>query len=82
VPYGLRKRYRPTKWGVGVAPADRIAMGALFTAAIEDQLDMAAQRAGGRYRRMATTDSVRRCPKCGSGAYRERPADRQESADS
>jgi hypothetical protein len=76
VPRGLRKRYRPSKWAVGVAPGDRIAMGALFTAAIEDQLDMAAQRAGRSYRQMATTDSVRRCPKCGSGAYRERAAGR------
>lgn len=75
MPRALAKRYRPSKWRVGISPQDHNAMGgALFQASIDYQLEAAKQRRNQAEREMALTDRLQQCPKCGSGAYRERKA--------
>lgn len=75
---GLAKRYRPSKWGRGIAPADLFGMrGAQFAASIRYQLDAAEAKGSKAEDLMALTDRLRQCPKCGSDDYGERKADRR-----
>jgi len=48
--------------------------GALFQASIDYQLEAAKQRRNGAGREMELMDRLQQCPRCGSGAYRERKA--------
>lgn len=75
VPRALAKRYRPSKWGRGIAPADHLGMqGAQFDASIRYQLDAAQAKSSQAEDLMALTDRLRQCPKCGSEDYSERKA--------
>ncbi len=75
VPRALAKRYRPSKWRVGIAPADHYGMrGAQFDESIRYQLDSAKTRSGEAMEQMALTDSLRQCSRCGSSAYTQRKA--------
>ena len=77
MPHGLAKRYRPSKWRRGIAPADHFGMrGAQFDASIRYQLDAARANSSQADELMALTDRLRQCPRCGSENYEERKADR------
>jgi hypothetical protein len=79
VPYELARRYRPSKWRVGVSPADH--RGSLGGASVDYMLDNVRARSADAYRQMAVTDSLRTCRRCGSGAWSERKATRDDAPD-
>lgn len=77
VPYKLARRYRPSKWRVGVSPADQ--RGNLGGASIDYMLDNLRARSADAYRQMAVTDALRMCRRCGSTSWTERKATRDDA---
>lgn len=80
VPYKLARRYRPSKWRVGVSAADH--RGSLGGASIDYMLDNVRARASEAYRQMGATDALRTCRRCDSTAWTERKASASDRADS